>query len=451
MPLTDPQKDYLRWLTAPPGTVPPICLFEGDTGCGKTFIVAMGMLGHSLPYIDEAYLVAGTSVGVVQRNVEPELRSAANMLGLNSKPVRSRSELHIGNNIFYEMGAPNSAASRSVRGVNAVCASLDEATLVQKAFFEELLGRCRTQEDIRVSLTFNPDHPSSWLKRDFIDKDDPSMCKYIVGKLKESCEKGIIPWSYYENLDRTLTGARRKRFLESIWAAEEGQCFPSMEVYPQIGPPYTQIEVGVDFGVSNPCAAVFFGQPLSHPGVWETVGEYYYENKDRTSADHATAIAEYAAHFTPVPTIFRVDPTAKDLRIEMNRRGLHAVRARSAVVAGINAVEDMCKAPLHLLHITEAAPNLIREYPAYVWDPLAPQDKPIKKDDHACDATRYWCYSRSSGWDVLLASDDPDDEGAYDNPLSRLVVPSEPSSLLPSPPTSKISSFDVALTGVPNG
>ena len=40
--------------------------------------------------------------------------------------------------------------------------------------------------------------------------------------------------------------------------------------------------------------------------------------------------------------------------------------------------------------------NLIREFSSYVWDIKAVErgeDKPVKKEDHAMDALRYFCMT----------------------------------------------------------
>ena len=51
------------------------------------------------------------------------------------------------------------------------------------------------------------------------------------------------------------------------------------------------------------------------------------------------------------------------------------------------------------LFISRACDWLIRELGNYTWDPKAAargEDMPVKKDDHGCDAFRYFCFTTAT-------------------------------------------------------
>jgi phage terminase large subunit len=73
--------------------------------------------------------------------------------------------------------------------------------------------------------------------------------------------------------------------------------------------------------------------------------------------------------------------------------------ADNAVKDGINTVSTLFA--LDRLRIHESATGLIDEIPGYSWDDAAAakgEDKPIKQDDHSCDALRYGVRTTESLW-----------------------------------------------------
>jgi phage terminase large subunit len=85
-----------------------------------------------------------------------------------------------------------------------------------------------------------------------------------------------------------------------------------------------------------------------------------------------------------------LDPSAASLSVELSSRGLWVVDADNDVSDGIRKVSSvMAKG---LLGVNRECSELIRELPAYMWDPDAlkvGKEKPIKSNDHGCDALRY--------------------------------------------------------------
>ena len=78
---------------------------------------------------------------------------------------------------------------------------------------------------------------------------------------------------------------------------------------------------------------------------------------------------------------------------------------------GINDVETKAKAGTLILANRADLPNLLREIAGYIWDSKSKlEDKPVKVDDHACDALRYACYTPKSAIEQWFEQEDELDE-----------------------------------------
>ena len=63
------------------------------------------------------------------------------------------------------------AGIRSIRGMTAYGAYINEASLANKEVFDEIIKRC-SGLGARIICDTNPDNPQHWLKVDYIDKAD---------------------------------------------------------------------------------------------------------------------------------------------------------------------------------------------------------------------------------------------------------------------------------------
>lgn len=73
------------------------------------------------------------------------------------------------------------------------------------------------------------------------------------------------------------------------------------------------------------------------------------------------------------------------------------------MVEGIREVSTALK--VGTLFIVEDCKETLREFNSYVWDAKAQksgEDKPIKKNDHALDALRYYVFTRKSTGDFRI-------------------------------------------------
>src|SRR5207248_1898268 len=105
-----------------------------------------------------------------------------------------------------------------------------------------------------------------------------------------------------------------------------------------------------------------------------------------------------------VPAWTFVDPSAASFITQLWADGHPGIaRANNDVLDGIRSTATALDSGL--LRIHRSCTGLLDELPAYAWDPAASErgeDKPLKRDDHSCDALRYAVHSAAHEWRHLL-------------------------------------------------
>lgn len=88
-----------------------------------------------------------------------------------------------------------------------------------------------------------------------------------------------------------------------------------------------------------------------------------------------------------------IDPSAASFIAMLKKRGRYKVRkADNAVADGIRETATAMKRGK--IKISARTPNLIKEIQGYVWDDTKGDDVPLKVNDHAMDAMRYFVRTK---------------------------------------------------------
>jgi len=246
----------------------------------------------------------------------------------------------------------------------------------------------------------NPDRPTHWLN---LRAATPRMTRLLS---RHSDNPSVTP-EYLRKLDN-LTGVRRARYRDGIWAAAEGMVYDgfdaSVHIVPRFDVPaeWRRIRV-VDFGYTNPFVCQWWA--VDNDGRIFLYRELY---QTRTLvADHAHRISALSGDEHIEATI--ADHDAED-RATLAREGIQTIGAYKAVTTGIEAVQarirvqDDGKPRLFVMadalverddELAEAKKPLCteQEFPGYVWpkgvDGKSQKEQPVKVDDHGMDAMRY--------------------------------------------------------------
>lgn len=167
---------------------------------------------------------------------------------------------------------------------------------------------------------------------------------------------------------------------------------------------YKLIGIGVDYGQQNATTYQAAGVNINKRRI-EGINEFYHSGRDsgkqKSPSDYAKELIKFtdALHEEYSCSAFYVfiDPSAKGLAEEIKRLAMQSRKygivikdAENDVAVGIQRVQKCLT--YQVMTISERQENLIREMGTYEYDPKSIEsgkEKPMKVDDHCCDAWRY--------------------------------------------------------------
>ncbi|MFI1889825.1 phage terminase large subunit [Streptomyces jumonjinensis] len=305
----------------------------------------------------------------------------------------------------------------------------DEATELTETDWEYIATRLRNgvlswQQQIAAC---NPVHPTHWLKQ----RADRGQSTMLVSRHRDNpaymradgtmTEQGK---DYFAKLDN-LTGVRRLRLRDGIWAAAEGLIYEgwddSVHLIDPIHLPHTWTRWGaVDFGFTNPF--VFQDWWEDPDGRLYLAAEVY--STKRLVEDHAKQIKELYFYPSgepkgPRPRAIYADHDAEDRATLERHLGLSTSPASKTVSDGIQAVQSRLKVQpdgkprifIFRNALVEKDSELTAaslptctadEVTGYIWA-VKPgsagglKEQPLKENDHGMDALRYMVAGRDLG------------------------------------------------------
>lgn len=369
------------------GRLRRINILEGSVRSGKTFSsLILWALWLATRPAEGKYLMAGRTLTSLRRNCLEPLAALLGGAHMRYSTAAKRAVI-LGRTVDLE-GAANALSENKIRGLTLNGAYVDEITLLPRDFFTMLLSRL-SAPGAQLFGTTNPDSPGHWLKTEFLDR--PELEIYRLRFLLE--DNTALPPDYIRSLRREYTGLFFDRFIRGEWVAAEGAVYPMFDPERHVCAAVPQLHarwIGVDYGHSNPTCFLHLGVD-EKGGIW--VEDEYYHRAGRTDARSPREYARDLAAFAGTQTgLVVIDPSAEGfiLQLREDAPGLRIRRADNGVAEGIQLVSSVLSAGILKIH--PRCENLIRELAGYRWDPKAQQaglDKPVKTDDHACDALRY--------------------------------------------------------------
>lgn len=374
MPLTDKQREYLancnhRWNVK-----------TGATGSGKSFVdFAVTIPKRIMAARGEGLIVLlGNTRGTLERNILEPMRG---IWPGNVGIVRSDNTVEMFGKKVYALGADNKKHVARIQGATFEYVYGDEVTTWSEEVFQMLKSRMRCEHS-HFDGTCNPDNPEHWFKK-FLDSDaDIYQQSYVI-------DDGVLPELIVEELKKEYAGTvYYDRYILGKWALAEGLVYPMFDnVVPTVERNYTQYYISMDYGTQNPTAMLLWGLC---DGVWYAIREYYHsgrEGQQKTTSQYHSELEKLAADL-PIKRVI-IDPSATPFIVEMQqRRKFKPWKADNDVLTGIQHTA-LVLAQKKLM-FNDCCTRTIQEFGIYSWDGKAPEDKVIKENDHAMDATRYF-------------------------------------------------------------
>jgi phage terminase large subunit len=188
-----------------------------------------------------------------------------------------------------------------------------------------------------------------------------------------------------------LSGHLRARLLQGKWVATEGVVYAGFDRVTHVKQVDTEgwrTAMTVDVGSRNP-TAILTVRSASDERV-HIERETYRRNM--SSGDITAAVKAEADRCNP--DIIYADPSAKGYILELQRDGYPMKAANNDVIEGIGRVTEVLA---NGFSIDPSCVNTIAEFESYRYPEgaRAETDKPLKENDHALDAFRYYCLGES--------------------------------------------------------
>lgn len=388
---------------------------DGAIRSGKTVAMAVSFVIWGMTNFDrQNFIMAGKTVKSFQRNVLKPLQAILPGRGYSCRYLQTDGLLRVSKglktNDFYVFGGKDEASQDLVQGLTAAGAYFDEVALMPESFVNQATGRLSV-DGSKMWFNCNPEAPLHWFKRNWIDRADEKglLCLHFTMDDNLSLSEDIK--ARYRAM---YSGVFYLRYVKGLWAVAEGliySMFSDANIYNDDSRPITMINTSVryiacDYGTTNPC--VFLDVRDDGQDIW-IENEWRWDSKseearrlpvpNKTDAEYADAMREFMTDDPQEQCMIVVDPSAKSFITELRQRGFYVREGNNDVLDGIRETATLFT--LNHLHIHERCTGLIRELRSYVWDAKAEErgeEKPVKMQDHAPDALRYYVRTVLPDW-----------------------------------------------------
>lgn len=396
-PFSRKQRKILNWWTdASPVQDADGIIADGAIRSGKTLSMSLAFVLWAMEsFSGENFAMCGKTVGSFRRNVLFWLKLMLAGRGFTVEDRRTENLVIISKgdreNYFYIFGGKDERSQDLIQGITLAGVFLDEVALMPESFVNQATGRCSV-DGSRFWFNCNPESPAHWFKVNWIDKAEEKNLLYLHFTMEDNLS---LSEKVKERYRRMYTGVFYERFILGLWVVAEGMIYPMYK--DAIGEPpegETPIDyvLSIDYGTQNAFAAILWEQ---YGPTWYATREYYYSGRDtgiqKTDAQYKEDLDNWLKDIAPGKTIKTIiDPSAASFIavLRQNKDRYKVKTADNAVVDGIR--ETATAMQTSLIKISAKLKNWMREADGYVWEDDPAEDRPVKENDHAMDATRYF-------------------------------------------------------------
>jgi PBSX family phage terminase large subunit len=336
-------------------------------------------------------MIIGVNRTAIQRNI---LTHLYRQLGFPCPTEKAQMSRLYGRDVWF-VGAPDVSAVSTIQGSTLALAYVDEATNLPEPFWRMLESRLSVP-GAKILATCNPESPSHFIKKDYIDKPELDLVHWNF------CldDNPSLDEDFKKQLKASYSGLWFERYINGNWCLASGAIFDGWDnnnVFDKEFPAPIEYCAALDYGTINPTACHI---AAIAPNQWPQIRiekEYYFDSlkhgRQKTDRELARDIKEFIG-YTPITALY-VDPAAASLKLELRSLDLPVIDANNDVLFGIKTMSQYISGK-NLL-VRKCCTNLIEQIQGYAWCAKAAnqgEDKPIKKNDHAVDSCRYLIASR---------------------------------------------------------
>lgn len=399
--LSQKQKRALSWAFSPETCSKyKAIVCDGAVRSGKTTVLTLGFILWAMENFDRHnFAICGKTVGSTIRNVIKPLLVSDEINSLYSVDFKRSENLLIirgkhSTNSFYIFGGKDESSQDLIQGITLAGIFFDEVALMPESFVSQGLARTLSISGAKYWFNCNPSNPLHWFKREWIDKADEKKALHLHFLMEDN---PILTPDMIREAARSYSGMFYDRYILGLWVSAEGRVYdgfsPSRHILEQT-PELDESEfyISCDYGTQNACVFLLWRR-VRNSSIWYCEKEYYYSGREKqrqkTDQEYIQDLYEFTGGMKP--KLIVVDPSAASFIAALKREGYNVKQAKNDVSNGIRNVATELKEG-RLLFSPECV-NTRKEFEAYVWDARAAargEDTPLKENDHAMDAVRYF-------------------------------------------------------------
>lgn len=378
---------------------------DGSIRSGKTVSQGISFFIWSFAnFSDQNFALCGKTINSFRRNVWNWAKSILKLRGYHITESRDENKITISykekTNYFYVFGGRDERSQDLIQGITLAGVLFDEVALMPESFVNQATGRCSVTGS-KFWFNCNPDNPSHWFKKNWVDKAKDKKLLYLHFTMDDNLSLSEDIKERYKGL---YVGVFFKRFILGLWVVAEGAIYDMFDehqnVY-QVLPKnihfYPEPTIAIDYGTTNPLAALLC---IDHDTKLYIEDEYYFNSRaegyQKTDEQYIDDIEKWLTNYygPEFDALFVVDPSAASFITALRIRGYRVKEADNEVLDGIRLVSTLMSK--RIIQINKKCKNLIREILGYVWDDSGKveKEKPLKMNDHAVDALRYFIKTR---------------------------------------------------------
>jgi PBSX family phage terminase large subunit len=364
---------------------------DGAVRSGKTVFMSSAFLIWAMEHFDRTnFGICGKTVQSAERNVLKPLQENESLpYTLDYKVSTKLLTVRCGpkENYFYIFGGKDESSYMLIQGITLAGVLFDEVALMPRSFVEQALSRAISYDAPKYWFNCNPEGPNHYFYKEWIEnpKEGTTHLHFVLE------DNPILSPKMIERTKAMYSGVFYDRYIRGLWVLAEGLIYPMFDkdkIVPAEERKYTRYVVSMDYGIQNPTAMLLWG---FCDGVWYQVKEYYHSGREtgrqKTDQEYYEDLERLAGDL-PVECLI-VDPSATSFIALVKQKKRFKVRpAKNDVIDGIQKTATAIQQGKIL--VNDCCKETIKEYGLYSWDTKADKDVPIKDNDHAMDATRYF-------------------------------------------------------------
>ena len=387
--LSDKQKEIFRFIETDETAL--VC--DGSVRSGKTTIMSLAFVSWAMAnYNRTNFAICGKTVQAAERNIlKPLMEIDGLMFALSiSYKVSTRVlTIRCGDRVnwFYLFGGKDESSYMLIQGITLAGVLFDEVALMPKSFVEQALSRAISFENPKYFFNCNPESPNHWFYLEWI-KEPRENTRHIHFLLEDN---PILTEQMIERTKSMYSGVFYDRYILGKWCLAEGLVYPMFGkdcIVEPITEPCERYVISMDYGIQNPTAMILWGK---QGDTWYALKEFYHSGREtgsqKTDQQYYDELEKLAGDL-PIDCLI-VDPSATSF-IALVRQN-HRFKVRKAINDVVDGIQKTASCLSNgKIKICACCERSIQEFGLYSWDDKAVEDTPIKENDHAMDAIRYF-------------------------------------------------------------